>query len=293
MSLTEKLGFGCVSLTTLPREREAIQLLETAFDNGIRLFDTAPVYGGGYSEKIVGNFLAGKRHKISITTKFGLQPKDRLNVPAWLALPMNYLKKNYKKNNTADSSFSASQPSANINAYRKIDKPEIEHSFYKSLQSLKTDYIDNYLLHEGLPSFLTDEAIDFIIKLKEDGKVLRIGIAGGFGNLMNEKDFSEWHILQYENGFFYPSDTLLTKFPASLHIYHSVLKGIKSLQIKNTASGELAALLLLKGLKTNLDGKVLFSTTSRQNILQNINNIQKYKDLPLEEIKYMINNALH
>src|SRR5207245_2931438 len=55
-------------------QRAPVRLRETAFDAGIRHFDTAPAYGLGASEAIVGEFLARHRGQVSITTKFGLLP---------------------------------------------------------------------------------------------------------------------------------------------------------------------------------------------------------------------------
>lgn len=296
-NLINNIGFGCVSLTSLPFESEAIRLLETAYNIGIRLFDTAPIYGNGYSEKIVGKFSINKRHNITLTTKFGLNRKDGFNIPPSIALPLNYLRKKFKKGNS--SSFSqlplqlTSQSLVVKNAYRRIDKPEIEGSFYKSLKSLKTDYIDNYLLHEGMPSFLTEEAISFVMKLKKDGKVRRIGVAAGSRNLIDENDFLNLDILQYENNVISPSNELVVKFPKLTHIYHSVLKGVKSSNKKSFSSNEFAALLLLKVLKINPNGKVLFSTTKAENLIQNIKGLEKYKSFSIEEINFLVNNALY
>src|SRR5580692_11511399 len=59
-------------------EREAINTIHTALDRGINLIDTAPVYGFGHSEEIVGKALAmgGRRKRALIATKAGLNWKD-------------------------------------------------------------------------------------------------------------------------------------------------------------------------------------------------------------------------
>jgi aryl-alcohol dehydrogenase-like predicted oxidoreductase len=54
--------------------QERLQLLECAYDAGIRHFDTAPYYGYGEAERVLGEFLRGKRDQVTITTKFGIQP---------------------------------------------------------------------------------------------------------------------------------------------------------------------------------------------------------------------------
>jgi aryl-alcohol dehydrogenase-like predicted oxidoreductase len=49
----------------------AIRAIHRALDLGISFFDTADVYGGGHSERILGQALAGRRHQVVIATKFG------------------------------------------------------------------------------------------------------------------------------------------------------------------------------------------------------------------------------
>jgi len=81
----DQVGFGCSALAgmykTLP-EKEAVQLLQTAWDAGIRYFDTAPHYGNGMSEQRLGNFLIDKT-AYSVSTKVGrvLEPISKAIVP--------------------------------------------------------------------------------------------------------------------------------------------------------------------------------------------------------------------
>jgi aryl-alcohol dehydrogenase-like predicted oxidoreductase len=78
-----QLGLGLIGIgkpwghapNPVPAEREAVALLELAFDLGIRYFDTAPSYGDGVSEERLGRFLksmpAGQRSQVAVATKFG------------------------------------------------------------------------------------------------------------------------------------------------------------------------------------------------------------------------------
>jgi aryl-alcohol dehydrogenase-like predicted oxidoreductase len=70
------LGFGCSSLTSVGR-KQALRLLESAFDAGIRHFDTARYYGYGEAEGILGSFLKSCREQLTVTTKFGIDPPRR------------------------------------------------------------------------------------------------------------------------------------------------------------------------------------------------------------------------
>ena len=70
------LGFGCSSLTSVG-QKQALRLLESAFDSGIRHFDTARYYGYGEAEGILGGFLKSYRGQVTVTTKFGIDPPRR------------------------------------------------------------------------------------------------------------------------------------------------------------------------------------------------------------------------
>lgn len=69
--MVDKLGFGGAALTSVGNLRGVLNLLDFSYDNGIRHFDTAPLYGQGYSEIIYGKFIKAKRDKITLATKFG------------------------------------------------------------------------------------------------------------------------------------------------------------------------------------------------------------------------------
>ena len=68
------LGWQRDDLTVHYRQDQvdaAIRAIHRALDLGIDFFDTADVYGGGHSERVLGQALAGRRHQAVIATKFG------------------------------------------------------------------------------------------------------------------------------------------------------------------------------------------------------------------------------
>jgi aryl-alcohol dehydrogenase-like predicted oxidoreductase len=95
--IANHIGFGCVGLSAQSTIKAAYHLLDTAYDQGIRFFDTAPLYGNGYSEVILGNFIRNKRNEVTITTKFGLGNNKIPFVPGFVALPLNRLRKRLTK----------------------------------------------------------------------------------------------------------------------------------------------------------------------------------------------------
>ncbi len=292
MGFKKNIGFGCVSLTTQTFERTALKLLETAFDQGITHFDTAPVYGQGYSEKILGKFIKEKRKEVTVTTKFGLSPTTIRNIPASLALPLNSIKKKIK--NEKSSGTTSGQSSMKI-SFREITLAEVKDSFTNSLRNLNTAYIDYYLLHEALPHFLNEGVIEYLMELREKGMINKIGVATSAINLkdLKEHDIKNWDILQYESDYHIPSAELQTVFPAKQHFHHSVLKHLKNLDQNGKTAEQKASALLTLALRKNPDGKVLFSTTMATHLINNLKHIEKMINCSDDQLKNIIFKQCH
>lgn len=289
--MENSFGFGCVGLSSQSTLFNALNLLETAFDEGITHFDTAPIYGNGYSEKILGIFVKGKREKISITTKFGLSSINEKNLRPDIALPLNYARKKLlKRIKNPDNLF---QP--NLLDIREINKSQIEKDFYSSLKKMRCGYFDYYLIHEGIPKFLTDEAILFLFNLKKEGYVKKIGIACSYLNYNNlsEQDIKDWDILQYENGINYHSNEFITEFSSKTHFYHSLLRGIKKVSNSSLPHQDLAGIVLAKASLQNPQGKIIFSSSKKNNIIGNIKAFTKFKKYSLSDINLLLKGAIH
>ena len=67
-----KIGFGCASIYAGSEMRRSAHLIEAALSAGIRHFDTAPLYGGGQSEDVLGQVLSGVAD-ITLATKVGIK----------------------------------------------------------------------------------------------------------------------------------------------------------------------------------------------------------------------------
>ena len=74
------LGYGCMGLShgygPATPEKEAIELIRTAHQKGVTLFDTAEIYGPFTNEELVGKALKPIRKEVKIATKFGLKMVD-------------------------------------------------------------------------------------------------------------------------------------------------------------------------------------------------------------------------
>ncbi len=123
-------------------ESDAIATIHAALDRGINLIDTAPVYGFGRSEEIVGKALAegGRRKRVYIATKVGLDWKD-------------------------------GKPFRNASKARIVEEAEA------SLRRLKTDVIDLYQVHWPDPNTPIAEVAEAMGELHRTGKIRAIGVS--------------------------------------------------------------------------------------------------------------------
>jgi aryl-alcohol dehydrogenase-like predicted oxidoreductase len=123
-------------------EKESIRTIHAAFDQGVNLIDTAPVYGFGRSEEIVGEALRqhGRRDRIILATKVGLD---------W----------------------------TNGKIQRNSTRQRILQEFEDSLRRLQTDYIDIYQVHWPDPLVPVEETAATLRALYEQGKIRAIGVS--------------------------------------------------------------------------------------------------------------------
>jgi hypothetical protein len=287
MDVNRDIGLGSVPLTQASSQRKALRLLHTAFDEGIRHFDTAPVYGEGYAEKILGGFIRTRRDQLTISTKCGLGQLKRLAIPPAIALPLNALRKGLRGKRP---------PPAAINTRpeplpaRTLSRAYVEKSLTASLHNLQTDYIDFYLLHEALPAFLSPEARSFLAECQQKGIIRKLGIAAAYVNLLplTGDDLSGWDILQYEHGLHYPTEDLCRRWPDKTHFYHSTLKFLRALPVTNYSSAEWAGILLNIAAKNNPSGKVLFSSSRPETIRGNMKAYTRFSHFQRTELNDIV-----
>lgn len=135
---------------------EAVKAIRTGFDYGMTSVDTAPAYGQGTSEEIVGEAIKGiPRDKVQILTKFGL---------SWKGTKGQFFFSS--KNNQGKP----------IEIYRYSGKESIIKECETSLRLLGTDYIDLYQIHWADPTTPIQESMEAVTKLIKDGKVRYAGV---------------------------------------------------------------------------------------------------------------------
>jgi aryl-alcohol dehydrogenase-like predicted oxidoreductase len=147
---------------------EAIKAIKAGLDLGVTSIDTAPAYGQGISEEIVGEAIKGiPRDKVQILTKFGL---------SWEGTKGQFFFSS--KNNQG-------QP---LEIYRYSGKESIIKECETSLRLLGTDYIDLYQIHWADPTTPIQESMEAVARLIKDGKVRYAGVCNYDVAQMKEAD---------------------------------------------------------------------------------------------------------
>lgn len=155
------IGLGCNNFgrpKTATSTQEGTDLvIDAAIDAGVTLLDTADFYGAepGLSETLMGNGLRGRREKIVLATKFGLDVAGA-NGPDWGA-----------------------------RGSRRYIRIAVE----ASLRRLQTDWIDLYQLHTPDPLTPIDETLDTLDDLIREGKIRYIGHSNLSGWQIAQADY--------------------------------------------------------------------------------------------------------
>ncbi len=133
-------------------DKLSIRAIHAALDRGVNMIDTAPVYGFGRSEEVVGKAIKGRRDKVVLATKCGLWWND----------------------STGNVFFELDGHTVR----RTLSPNTISQEIELSLKRLGTDYIDLYQTHwqsldpEREP---IAETMEYLLKLREQGKIRAIG----------------------------------------------------------------------------------------------------------------------
>ena len=148
--------------------QDAVNAIRAAYNEGVTSIDTAPIYGQGTSEEIVGQAIEGiKRDKVQILTKYGMR---------WdLA--------------KGDFAFKSQDNDGHpIDIYKDAGKESIIKECEDSLRRLKTDYIDLYQIHWPDTTTPMSETFEAVERLIEQGKVRYAGVCNYDDHLLAEAD---------------------------------------------------------------------------------------------------------
>jgi len=147
--LVSEIGFGAWGIGGVPKDakaygptddRTSLRALQRAIERGITFFDTAPLYGYGHSEKLIGTAVEGKRDKVVISSKVGY---------------------------------------VNFSGEQNFSPEYIRKSLEGILKRLRTDYLDIYQLHDSSINLLKEDnrIIETLERLRDEGKIRVPGIS--------------------------------------------------------------------------------------------------------------------
>ena len=146
-------------------DEASVRAIHAAIDSGITLLDTAPIYGFGHSEQVVGEALAGRRDRVVLATKCGM---------VW--------------DREAGDFFFVSDEAGNFNqdggkkVYKYLHPDSVRAEVEASLKRLKTDRIDLMQTHWQDSTTPIDETMGALMDLKAEGKILAIGACNAEAN---------------------------------------------------------------------------------------------------------------
>lgn len=140
------IGFGCMGMSEFygaTDDAQSLATLEHAFEAGVTLFDTADIYGFGHNERLVGQFIRGKRDRVVIATKAGIVRSESDPTRRGVDNSPGYLRQHCDE----------------------------------SLARLGTDHVDLFYLHRIDPRTPLEESIGTLARLIEAGKIRGIGLS--------------------------------------------------------------------------------------------------------------------
>jgi aryl-alcohol dehydrogenase-like predicted oxidoreductase len=143
-------------------EAESIATIRAAVEHGVNLIDTAPVYGFGRSEEIVGKAIAEGhlRSRVLIATKTGIE---------W----------------------------SGGSVFRNASRARILQEVEDSLRRLRTDHIDIYQVHWPDPLVRIEETAEAMHTLFEQGKIRAVGVSNfSVGQMERFRRVAPLHVLQ-------------------------------------------------------------------------------------------------
>lgn len=131
----------------------SIATIHQALDGGINLLDTAPVYGFGHSEEVVGRAIRDRRSKVILSTKCGLT---------------------WHEEEPGSPHFSRD----GYHVKRNLSPQSLRRGLEESLRRLQTDYIDIFITHwQSAEPYFTpvEETMGELMRMKQEGKIRAIG----------------------------------------------------------------------------------------------------------------------
>lgn len=286
---SSRIGFGCAGLLREPSPRLRRQVLESAFDHGIRHFDVARMYGLGAAEGELGRFLRGRREEVVVATKFGIEPGRSAGRLARLQGPARALLERFPALRSQ-----VKRRAGKLDRPHRYDVETAKRHLETSLRELRTDYVDILFLHgpSAHETFDVQALCEFLEDARRAGRVRAWGLAGERSDcLALANDLPETTLLQVREDIFSRGrareDGVAQREAAqrariaygalsgALEAIldggwepprHTQRSGLGARMSRGERADALASLLLADALQSRPGGVVLYSTTKPQRL---------------------------
>lgn len=143
----------------------AVEAIRAGLDAGIDAIDTAPIYGLGHSERVVGQAIAGRRDEVTVCTKIGLR---------WDCTD-------------GDHFFSGKHADGSpLEVYRNSRPESVRLEVERSLERLGVERLDLVQVHWPDPTTPVAETMGALAELRAEGKLREIGVSNYDPGLLSE-----------------------------------------------------------------------------------------------------------
>ena len=244
------IGYGAWGIGGAPfwnneGDNKSIESIKISYENGINFFDTAPVYGFGHSEKLIGKALKEVRDKVIIATKCGLR---------WGKESLSSLRKD---------------------ASRKSILEEID----QSLRRLDTDRIDLYQVHWPDLETSHNETMETLLEIQNQGKIRYIGLSNYSAEQIKESlQYGKIISLQ-------PEFSLLAREIEKDTVPLCLEKKIGIIAYSPLASGVLTGKYHKKTKFKDWRSKGIIGTFTGEGFVDNISKVDRLREIAREEGK--------
>jgi D-threo-aldose 1-dehydrogenase len=303
------VGFGCNSILSEGRSN-ALRLLATAFDAGVRHFDVARSYGTGEAEGILGAFLKSRRSQVTITTKFGIQPVPQTIL---MRVAIHSARQLGRLAPSTHTLFRRVVSTLSETGVFEVDS--VQEGLETSLRALRTDYVDIFLMHEYTAVERREDLLAFLEGAVKAGKIRHFGVGATIERVLRAIDLQPdlCGVVQFPNSVVDRNLMRVSQEKKRIHITHTAL-GKNCLRLFGLLGSDpikrkrwsselgldcgnadiLAALMLNYAVAANPNGLILISSKNPSRIIKNVraaldpcmsdSQIVRFADLVAEEL---------
>ncbi len=252
------IGYGAWGIGGAPfwkneGDGNSLDSIKKAYDTGINFFDTAPVYGFGHSEELIGKAIKPFRDKLILATKCGLR---------WDKKSLASIRKDASRNSILE----------------EVDQ---------SLRRLDTDVIDLYQVHWPDAATEQQETMETLLEIQERGKIRHIGVSNYSAEQMREcLKFGKIISLQ-------PKFNLLARDIQKDTVPVCVKNDIGIIAYSPLSSGVLTGKYDKSTKFTDWRSKGIIGTFSGEGFARNIEKVNRLKNIADEEGKTCAQTAIN